>query len=171
MNLSTLLDKVIPNDSLFHKSSGLWDYYLSEEHFKEGKDYLNQRANESFHDFAERIVQSHIESEVDQEEKLVTIDYAIYKDKEPVSSFAKVRQEERPEYELNSGRIDKIPLIKSASIANPSNIEALHSIVRELDILGIDTSELNLQEGIPATPERKFALWISNWFMQLKVSK
>lgn len=83
MNLSTALDNVLPQSSLLWKDSGLWDYYRSDDDFKEGKAYLSQSCNESFSDFINRIIETLLKEEADCNvpEPLVTIDYAIYNNK------------------------------------------------------------------------------------------
>jgi hypothetical protein len=176
MNLSTLLDKVFPEGAILQKSSGLWDYYLNEEHFKEGKDFLNKRVAESFNGFVDRIIESHIESEVDQEEKLVTIDYTIYKDKEESQNDEEVLN--LITSKLNERGLDTsafwttLPfghkledladwLVSRVQPIQHPEVKVIESIVFELSKRGVKIESFDVHEGIPATPEQKLAIWIS----------
>ena len=79
MDLSLLLDQVIPPDGVLYKHChGGWDFYKSDYDFVNGKSYLSQKSSEPVHQFFERLVQQLMKDEENDKEPLVTIDYAIW---------------------------------------------------------------------------------------------
>lgn len=82
MNLTTLLDYVIPSSGVMMKHcNGGWEFYMTDEDFIKGESYFSQKPQENFHQFAERLIVKLMEDEKEKNdpEPLVTIDYAIYK--------------------------------------------------------------------------------------------
>lgn len=82
MNLTTLLDYVIPSTGVMMKHcNGGWEFYMTDDDFIKGESFMAQKANEDFHQFAERLIAKLIEDEEKNKdtEPLVTIEYAIYK--------------------------------------------------------------------------------------------
>lgn len=79
MDLELLLDNVLPSTGvLFKHCPGAWEFFKSDIDFEEGKGYMSQKCDESFHTFIERVVQQLMKDEEGDEEPLVSIDYAIY---------------------------------------------------------------------------------------------
>lgn len=80
MDLSILMESVLPQSSLIFKDSGLWTFYRSDEDFINEKEYANQNCSESAGQFIERVVKMLMDEEEENKdpEPLVTIDYAIY---------------------------------------------------------------------------------------------
>lgn len=79
MDLSLLLDYVLPSDSVLYKHcNGGWDFYKSDSHFIRGESYMSQTPAERFHQFMERLIQQLIKDQENDEERLVATDYAIW---------------------------------------------------------------------------------------------
>ena len=79
MDLTLLLDYVIPSGGLLYKHcNGAWDFYKSDFEFIAGVSYMSQDTNEDVHHFLERLVQQLMKDEENDQERLVSIDYAIW---------------------------------------------------------------------------------------------
>lgn len=83
MNLSLLLDYVLPSTSVLMKHcNGGWEFYKTDTDFVNDKSYMSQDTSEDFHKFMERLIERLIKEEVDNnEERCVGIDYAIWSNK------------------------------------------------------------------------------------------
>ena len=84
MNLSLLLDEVIPESGVLAKiNHSYWVYYKTESDFIHDRYGIDQLQDESFEAFAERLVKQIMEDEECCDEKTVTINYAIWSNRNP----------------------------------------------------------------------------------------
>ncbi len=79
MKTEIILNNVLPEESiLFKLSHGLYDFYLNYKDYEDGISFSRQRSDESFSLFIDRVVEELIIKEKEEEDKPVTVDYAIY---------------------------------------------------------------------------------------------
>lgn len=79
MDINTLMNYVLPSSSVMMKHcNGGWDFYMTDDDFLNGKSYMAQKCNEDFDGFIKRLIAQIIEDEKNDDEPLVTIDYAIW---------------------------------------------------------------------------------------------
>lgn len=79
MELQTMINDVLPEGSILYKHNhGLFDFYKNERDFEDGIEFLSQKCDEEFTDFIKRLIKSLMESEKNDNQPLVTIDYAIH---------------------------------------------------------------------------------------------
>jgi len=81
MDLQTMLNDVLPEGSVLYKHNhGLYDLYLDDIAFEDGREFSSQCIDEPFADFIKRSIQNLIdlEEEENDQEPLVSIDCAIH---------------------------------------------------------------------------------------------
>lgn len=78
MDLQTMINDVLPEGSILYKHNhGLFDFYTDDRAFEDGIEFLGQKLDEDFTDFIKRVIEALIENEKNDDEPLVSIDYAI----------------------------------------------------------------------------------------------
>ncbi len=79
MDLQTMINDVLPAGSiLFKHNHGLFDFYMDDKAFEDGREFLRQKCDEGFTDFIKRLIEFLMESEKKENEPIVSIDCAIH---------------------------------------------------------------------------------------------
>lgn len=78
MDLETMIAEVLPEGSILSKNNhNYFSFYIDDREFEDGRDFLTQGMNEKFNDFIERLIKALMKREENDDEPLVSIDFAI----------------------------------------------------------------------------------------------
>lgn len=83
MNLELILNNVLPEGCVLYKHChGIYGFYMDDEEFAKGNEFLTQKVDETFERFIDRLIKALKKDEEGQEVPVVSIDHAINKSSE-----------------------------------------------------------------------------------------